>query len=102
MHCMRCDERKRNQQYLMAATGDSTQLNSLQEEHIERGVRSGEMQYKHGLRTRDGANRGPSTGEAAASPAGGRTDTLVRVRRGTGDGASEKEKRKEVAAPGVI
>jgi len=29
---MRCDERKRNQQYLMAATGDSTQLNSLQEE----------------------------------------------------------------------
>ena len=32
MHSMRCDERKRNQQYLMAATGDSTQLNSLQEE----------------------------------------------------------------------
>jgi len=46
---MRCDERKRNQQYLMAATGDSTQLNSLQEEekkreHIERWVRSGEME----------------------------------------------------------
>jgi len=47
---MRCDERKRNQQYLMAATGDSTQLNSLQEEgkkkreHIERWVRSGEKE----------------------------------------------------------
>ena len=34
--------------------------------------------------------------------AGGRKDTLVRVRRGEGAGASEKEKLMEVAAPGVI